>query len=457
MSRSDEAGAPAMDVVIVTPTYISSNPRVVKEADALAGAGFRVCVVFSQGPMGWARAEDAIVARGQAWEARPMAWSPSAPGERRRYAWSTLRFHFARRVPRWAFGSFPVAVRAECRTVIELARAAAAIRARLYIAHYPEGLAAAAWAAKRHHASLAYDAEDLHTAEDAPTRFGLDRSRRVDTIERRHIRSCAYVSAVSRGVGAALADRYPGVDPIVVHYAFPWGDRGATDGQTKDRKGPATSLYWQSQVIGLDRGLQDVIRALGRVDRSCQLHIRGWHSPAVANQLNTLAREAGVLDRLFLHARVPSGELLSRAVEHDIGLALEQPISRNKVLTASNKIFFYLLAGLAVVATGTPGHEAVLEQAPGAGDVYRPGDVEQLARILERLIAEPAVLAGRRQAALTAARVRWNWETEQQPLIDAVRAALSPRADGAASRSRPGTRELPTGVRTAIAEHGPAH
>jgi glycosyltransferase involved in cell wall biosynthesis len=210
-------------------------------------------------------------------------------------------------------------------------------------------------------------------------------------------------------------------------------------------------------VIGLDRGLQDVIRALARVDRPCQLHIRGWHSPAVADHLHTLARDAGVLDRLFLHDRVPSGELLSRAVEHDIGLALEQPISRNKVLTASNKIFFYLLAGLAVVATATPGHEAVLEQAPGAGDVYRPGDVEQLARILERLIAEPAVLASRRQAALTAARVRWNWETEQQPLIDAVRAVLSPRVDGAASRYRPGARELPTGVQTAIAEHGPAH
>jgi len=42
---------PNFDVVIVTPTYLSSNPRVVKEADALANAGLRVCVVFSQGQL----------------------------------------------------------------------------------------------------------------------------------------------------------------------------------------------------------------------------------------------------------------------------------------------------------------------------------------------------------------------------------------------------------------------
>lgn len=47
-------------VCIVTPGYISSTPRVVKEAEALSQAGYRVRVVFSQGDLERARQHDSI-------------------------------------------------------------------------------------------------------------------------------------------------------------------------------------------------------------------------------------------------------------------------------------------------------------------------------------------------------------------------------------------------------------
>src|SRR5262245_26309831 len=374
MSPSDRRRGDDVDVAIVTPTYISSNPRVVKEADALAAAGLRVGVVFSQGPMEWARADDDIVAASSEWRALPVKWSNAVPSERGTYLRSTLRFHAARRLAVAGWEPLSLAVRAACRTYPELARAAAAIPARLYIGHYPEGLAAAAAAAKRRNASFAYDVEDLHTEEDPPTRDGLRRSRRVFQIERSCIGRCGYVSSVSAGVAQALARRYPGVAPLVIHNVFPWKDRQTLDGQVKDRSGSAVSLYWYSQVIGFDRGLEDVIRALGHVHRPFQLHLRGFHSDEVARQLQALAVDSGIADRVFLHQRVPPNELLSRTVEHDIGLALEQPVSLNRELTVTNKLFFYLLAGLAVVATATQGQEAILHQLSGVADLYPPGD-----------------------------------------------------------------------------------
>jgi glycosyltransferase involved in cell wall biosynthesis len=412
------------DVVIVTPTYLSSNPRVVKEADALARAGLRVCVVFSQGPVAWARADDETVTAGRGWRAHPVRWSRTRRGESAAYWRSTLRFHLARRLPFSTRGPLPVVLRAECRTFSELAAAAAEIKGRLYVGHYPEGLAAAAAAAAKRNAQFAYDVEDLHTGEDADTPRGRARSSRVFQIERRYIGACAYVSAVSSHVADAIAERYPGVVPFVVYNTFPWEDRASIDGETRDRRGPATSLYWQSQVIGFDRGLQDVVRALGRVEGPFQFHVRGWYTAEVAAELDGLARTTGVAGRMFLHPRVPPSTLLSRAVEHDIGLALEQPISANKMLTASNKLFFYLLAGLAVVATDTIGQRTVLQQIPGAGDLYPPGDVEALATILNRLMNDPALLARRRQAALGAASSRWNWETEQGRLVEVVHRVL---------------------------------
>jgi glycosyltransferase involved in cell wall biosynthesis len=412
------------DVVIVSPTYVSSNPRVVKEANALAAAGLRVCVVFSQGPVAWARADDETVTAGRDWRAHPVRWSRAVRGEAGRYWRSTLRFHLARRLPFSTRGPLPVVLRAECRTFSELAAAAGQIRGRLYIGHYPEGLAAAAAAAAQRNAQFAYDAEDLHTGEDADTPRGRERSSRVFRIERRYIGGCAYVSAVSSHVADAIAERYRGVAPFVVHNTFPWEDRASIDGDIKDRRGPETSLYWQSQVIGLDRGLQDVMRALGRVDRPFQFHVRGWYTADVAEELDRLAQTTGIAGRMFLHPRVPPSTLLSRAVEHDIGLALEQPISANKMLTASNKLFFYLLAGLAVVATDTVGQRTILQQTAGAGDLYPPGDVGALAEILTRLVSDPALLARRRQAALSAASSRWNWEMEQGVLVEAVRRTL---------------------------------
>src|SRR4029079_11461199 len=108
--------------------------------------------------------------------------------------------------------------------------------------------------ARRHHAQYAFDAEDLHTEEDAPTRTGRQRSARVGRIERRHLGGCVYISAVSQGVAHALADRYRGVVPLVVHNTFAWSDRATIDGQVKDRRGPDVSPYWYSQVIGSHDG-----------------------------------------------------------------------------------------------------------------------------------------------------------------------------------------------------------
>jgi len=418
------------DVVIVTPTYISSNPRVVKEADALAGAGLRVCVVFSQGQMEWARADDASIADHRGWSARPVTWSPSRPAERWRFIRSTLRYHAARRAPFSTTGPLSLAVRAECRTFPELARAAAAVPARLYIGHYPEGLAAAATAACERGAAVAYDVEDLHTEEDAPTLAGRRRSARVGRIEARYIGECAYVSAVSAGVAQALAERYPGIAPTVVHNVFPWQDRLAIDGRVCDRRGPAPSLYWYSQVIGFDRGLQDVLQALAHVRSPFQCHIRGFHTESDARQLRSMPDAGGFGDRLHFHQRVPPAELLSRTAEHDIGLAVDQPVSRSRELTVTNKLFFYVLGGLAVVATDMPGQATVLRQMPGVADVYRPGDHLALAQILERLVSDPARLAVRREAALAAARRRWNWEAEQSVVVEAVfRAIGEPTGD----------------------------
>jgi glycosyltransferase involved in cell wall biosynthesis len=405
-------------VCIVAPSYLCSTPRVVKEATALADAGFDVRVVFGQEGSLQQREFDEVILAGNRWRATVVR--VSGEGERLQWLFATARQRFCRSVPSASWRFSTVAEAAQLRLYPELARAAASEPADLYIGHYPAGLAAAARAATHWGARLGFDAEDFHgdegnsATEEARARF----------IERRYLTRCDHLTASSTGIAAAIASEYGVSVSAVVHNVFPWSNRERLDGQTRDRCGDALSLYWYSQTIGLDRGLQEVIRAAGYVRAPLQIHFRGRLSSEIRRHLEAEAAASGVLQQLHFHDQVPPEELLSRAVEHDIGLALEQPFPLNKSICASNKLFFYMLAGLAIAATDVPGQHAVIGQTPNGARLYPPNDVEALARVLREWQSDRDALGNAKRAALEAARSRWNWEKESRYLIDAVEEAM---------------------------------
>jgi glycosyltransferase involved in cell wall biosynthesis len=158
------------------------------------------------------------------------------------------------------------------------------------------------------------------------------------------------------------------------------------------------------------------------------LHVRGLLSPEIKTQLTLLAQNAGVKDRVVFHGLVSPGELLAAAAEHDVGLCLEIPTPLNRDICLTNKIFLYLLAGIAVIASRTRGQSELLAKCPDAGFLYDSGNIEQLALIIERLACEPELLARAKASALAAARDRWNWEQESQYLVASVDNLLKPKS-----------------------------
>lgn len=423
-------GRPFHDVCIVTPGYIASTPRVVREADALTAAGYRVRVVFSQGGLERIRQHDALLLQEKPWRWSAVEWARHPTQERGRYWRATIRYQLARRLPEILWPWSRLAERGEGRIYPELAHLAAEEPACLFIGHYPVGLAAAAFAASVWNGKLGYDAEDLHTGELPPTPAGRRQTRRVALIEGKYLPRCCHVTAASEGIAHELCQRYSVPLPLVIHNVFPLADRARLDGRCRDRRGPALSLYWFSQTSGLDRGLQDAIRAAGLVGGPVQIHLRGSLSSAVRITLEALARECRVGDRLFFHPPVPPAELLSRTVEHDVGLALEPGYTTNNALTVSNKLFLYFTAALAVAATDVPGQRRILDSCPNTGFLYRPGDFQALAVQLERWRNDPRVLQESKSAALAAARTTWNWERESLKLVRNVGVVLADESLG---------------------------
>jgi glycosyltransferase involved in cell wall biosynthesis len=248
---------------------------------------------------------------------------------------------------------------------------------------------------------------------------------RIVQLEERYVPACRHVTAVSSPVAQEFSARYRTVSPTLVHNAHAWADRDRLDGRITDRRGPALSLFWFSQVVGLDRGLQDAIRAAGLVKAPVQIHLRGSVDDAVRRELLRVAASCGMGESVLFHPRCAPDELLSRAAEHDVGLALETDEALNRRLTVTNKMFLYLTAGLAVATTDLPGQRGILESCPDAGALHAPGDVQALAAHLASWAQDPLRLAASKAAALHAARTRWNAELEGERLVAAVRHTLT--------------------------------
>ena len=409
-------------VAIVTGAHLCRNPRVVKEAEALAGAGHRVTVLRPVLSLDLAGL-DAELAAAAGWTVRTTANLASG---RVGPAWARLvRRAATEAVQRGA--ELPDALGYGVRQSLRLARA---VRADLTIGHQEVGL----WVVNRLADAgrrVGVDLEDWYSEDLLPE---AHRSRPVRLLRREEavaVRRGGHVTTTSQALAEQLARTYGGPVPTVVYNAFPWTDRSALDDQRRDRaedRSGRLSLHWVSQTIGAGRGLEDVLDALALVDTPIDLHLRGQCAPGVEAALRArLPARRG--HTLTIHGLVPPSELLSRIAEHDVGLALEAQDSPSRDLTVTNKILHYLLAGLPVVATSTAGQEEVAARAPDAVVTFPVGDVPALAQAISGL-ASGAALAQASAAARDAARREFHWEHQRQSLVASVEAALATPSRG---------------------------
>ena len=419
---------------LVTSNHVANNPRLVKEADALVAAGHSVRVVAVNNHEELSR-RDATVIAGRGWRLDRVNAGRRTERGRLRWLVDSLLQRAALALALRGVRRERVVDRAVSRHVGALARLASAEPADVVIGHNLAALPAAARAAARLGARLGFDIEDLHTGE-LPDRPEHDAERRMrERLEARLLPRCDLLTASSEGIANEIVRLYGVRRPEVVLNVFPRAERAAEE---SSRTTGVRSIYWYSQVIGPDRGVEEALRALAMLDLPVELHLRGELLPSYEGPLHALTAELGIAGRVHLWPPAPPGELVALAQRHDIGLALEQPVSRNRQLCVTNKLFTYLLAGLAVAATDTIGQRGIMESVPEAGFLYPPGDVASLAAGLRRLLVEPGLLDRARRAARRASDDRYCWELERDRLVSYLThppaaATSSPRSPAATS------------------------
>jgi glycosyltransferase involved in cell wall biosynthesis len=409
--------APAR-VCLVAPGNLASNPRVVKEADALHAAGFCVRVVAGDTMANCRELDRSILARAP-WPAVRVGLQPGVG----RHAAAALRRTCRLLIDRGICPSVATAWWAESQIVGRLARAAAAEPADLYIGHYPQGLVAAAKAARAHRAALGFDAEDSHVDELPPVPAWHGRRAARELIERTYLPRCRHLTAAAPLIADALRARY-GVGAVSVLNVFPLKEapESPQDPPSLSGQGPPT-LYWFSQTVGSGRGLEAVIEALGRMRTPAHLYLRGNPAREYAGALHDLAERAGLAGRVHLEGPAEPALMARLAAPHDLGLALELNEPPHRAICLTNKAFTYLLAGVPALLSHTAAQDRLAGELGAAALPADLADPAGLAASLDAYFADPARQREARRAAWRLGRERFNWDVEQHAFLASVRRA----------------------------------
>ncbi len=254
---------------------------------------------------------------------------------------------------------------------------------------------------------LVYDAHELYADFDAdPPRL----ARAVLTrLERALARRADAVVTVSDPIASELRRRY-GLEPIVVLNVPELDEREPPD---PGHVPPVLAVY--QGAFGTGRPLEDLLEAVRRAP-SVRLTLRVNRASA-----ERLRRELppDINERIAVHEPVPPSAVLDALRGHHVGVLFDRPLTRNAELSAPNKLFEYLMAGLAVVAPALEGLAFIEHERLGV--LFEPGSPAAMAAELEALASDPARLNELRANARRAARDRFNAEAHRDALAAAWR------------------------------------
>ena len=283
------------------------------------------------------------------------------------------------------------------------------VRADLYIAHNIETLMPTAIAAKANRAKLIFDCMEFYgDMGDSQTTMA---SAATKHIEAAILPRCDLVLATSESLAEALSGIYKIPKPLVLQNVPP-----IIRSLPEKRIHKGLRLYWRNSTIGFgQRGLDDALVALTLLPTDIVLSIQGRLRHEDARPLYARIHELNLTSRVTILSEYALGEAVAMAALHDAGLCLERRGPANHEYTTSNKLFDYMMAGLAVIVPDLDGLSRAVKHA-GAGLIYKACSPQSLAEKVLILYRNPTYLKGFAEASRAYAMAGGNLEHEMTKL-----------------------------------------
>lgn len=415
MTIRNDAGAPRL--CLISHGQPAANPRLVRDASALAEAGYSVRVVAAQYRSNLIQ-HDQKLADGAPWQYEPVDLLNNR-GWPRRWDYFRVRRRVSAGLANWLPTEGLVA-RGYAYGHSEVAKLAANKPADLYVAYQQHSLPAAALAARRNDSIFALDAQDL--LADCSTEM----TKLAVNLERRYLRECAYISTMSASAAQRLQETNKlSEKPIVLHNTPMLSERTGIAHPADRPRSEVMSIYWFGQTIGTQSRADQVLKAMPQLRRPVRLVLRGNPIESYVNELRELAQTLGVSDQLVILPREEPTEMVRLAAEHDILLGAQPGNELFNQMAIGNKVFTGMMAGLALALSDTIAHRHLLAEASGCGFLFADGDITSLVARLDGLLGNPERLAGMKAASWEIAEERFNWEEESKTLLHTIDRVLA--------------------------------
>ena len=172
-------------------------------------------------------------------------------------------------------------------------------------------------------------------------------------------------------------------------------------------------------VVSRYRGLEMVIDSVPEWRTEFHLTIRGRGNLNYINELRRRSALRGVSERIRFEPEVPRSEVIAAANTHDVGIFITRGTSTQRRYVLPNKLFEYIMAGLAVCVSAMPEMCTIVEKH-GVGITVDEAHPSTVARAINSLDA--VRIADFKQHSIAAARAL-SWEAESIRLSEAYAGA----------------------------------
>jgi glycosyltransferase involved in cell wall biosynthesis len=178
------------------------------------------------------------------------------------------------------------------------------------------------------------------------------------------------------------------------------------------------------------RGVRILLDAAARLARrSVPYRLTLFGEGRESSEFRAYARALGLSGtQADFRGQVPNSEALAALSEADVGI-IPHYADESWHTTVPNKLFDYMAAGLAVVASNARPAARIVRDT-GAGLVYRHPDPADLERAIVEL-ADPELRLACARRGQRAVRETYNWERDTTRLLNALQDTVNQ-----ASRSR---------------------
>ena len=382
-------------VLMLVGNTCANDTRVLKEAQSLSGAGYRVSVLCDDdhGRLGdtvqdgvqLRRVDMSLLASLPPWAQALMTRLRGAHMPLPGAAGAPSTVSAPRRTPRWInYGPVRLLIKLLRHRAIRRVALASMGTAPVQVvhAHDLETLPAALALARRTGAQVVYDAHEL---ERHSVGLSALESLVVGTVEARLIKRVARVITVTDTIAAYLARVCDILLPVVVMNSPNLAE------QARVTRGLRAQLELAVEVplavyigrLAPHRGVDQVLPVLSAWP---QLHLAcvGGRDAAYADDLMHRAQARGVAARLHLLAAVPPFEVVDFIRSADLAVVLGQGVCLSYLYSLPNKIFEASFAGLPVCASDMPEQRRFIEQV-GNGVLVNGADSDAITHAMREV------------------------------------------------------------------------